>query len=143
MHKTRTESGAKDYQRNDHEDRGYEYKRFHRTLRKDLIASDVDLIEWRFINGSLKAVAVCEITRVDANITVSKNYLAAIIKRYEERDLQAKMIRKVAANLETNAYIILYQEGCREFWVYNLSQMKGWWHVTKEKYIKWLEGVGR
>lgn len=143
MEKQKTSSGAKAYQRADREDRSLEYRSYHRTLASDLLASDVDLVEWRFIDGILKAVAVCEITRVDRGIAVNRPYLTSILKRYTERDIQAKMIRKVAASLETNAYIILYRQGCEEFWVYNLSAMKGWWYLTQEKYENWLEGVGR
>lgn len=143
MYKTLTATGVKAHQRMDTEGRSLEYRMWHRTLAGDLLAADIDLVEWGFVNGILKAVAVCKITRVDSDVPVTHNYPRSIMKRYTERDLQARVIRTVARELSTNAYIILYRQGCEEFWVYNLSQMKGWWHLTREKYEQWLEGVGR
>ena len=143
MKKTLTSSGSKDYQRADSQDRSLEYKMYHRNLGPSLIAADIDLIEWRFVDGKMKAVAVCEITRVDGDIPVTRKYLSAILQRYRVRDLQARMVCKVAEQLSTNAYIILYRQDCKEFWVYNLSQNKGWWYLNDKKYKSWLEGVGQ
>ncbi len=57
---------------------------------------DVDFIEWRYRNGDLVAVGVMEVTRVDADRNVTDGYLAAIIQRFEERDMQALAARRVA-----------------------------------------------
>lgn len=126
MDKKTTGSGAKAYQRNDGEWRVKPYSDWHRTLDRRLLMLDVDFIEWRFVNGDMVAVGVMEVTRVDNGKEVHQGYLTAIINRFEERDLQARAARKVAHALGTKAYIILFREDCTEFWVYNLTDRRGW-----------------
>jgi len=50
---------------------------------------------------------------------------SSILRRYE-RDLQGRVARKVAEMLKTRAYVVLFREGCSEFWVYDLSFNRGW-----------------
>ena len=128
MDKKTTNSGSKAYQRDDTEWRIKPYSDWHRTLHRSLLMLDVDFIEWRIRNGELVAVGVMEITRVDVGKEVSSGYLGAIVSRFEERDIQARAARKVAAALGTKAYIILFRQDCSEFWVYNLTDRRGWAH---------------
>lgn len=145
MKKKLTESGAKAYQRNDNENRIKQYSDWHRTLDKDLLMLDVDFIEWSIKNGELIPVGVMEVTRVDKGKEVNQQYLDAITSRYEERDLQARATTHVARKLNTKAWIILFREGCEEFWVYNLSNNRGWWHLQPTgmvRFLKQLRGQG-
>jgi len=142
MDKKITDSGAKAYQRSDTEWRLKPYSDWHRTLDRRLLMADVDFIEWRYHHGELVPVGVMEVSRVDRNRTVTPGYLNAICRRFEQRDMQARIARKVAAALQTKAYIVLFREDCREFWVYNLSDRQGWQHfdsVQMELFLKRLE----
>lgn len=143
MEKALTESGAKAHQRNDSEDRSKEFRDFHRSLDRSLYAIDVDLVEWRFINGELTPVATIEITRVDNKQAATPQYLNQIIQRFDERDMQAKAAEILARKLEVKAWIVLFSKGCEEFWVYCLSDRSiGWRHFDKNRLEKWLQALG-
>lgn len=139
MEKKLTATGAKAYQRADAEWRSKPYSDWHRTLSKDLLMVDVDFIEWRYKNGELVPVGVMEVTRVDVGREVNQGYLDAIVQRFEQRDLQALAACKVAAALQTKAYIILFRADCSEFWVYNLTNRRGWWHLEPAKMEEFLQ----
>src|SRR5436305_5021451 len=128
LEKKLTDSGAKAHQREDTENRILPYSRWHRTLDISLLMLDVDFIEWRMRNGEPVPVGVMEVTRVDKGKEVNESYLASILRRYEVRDLQGKVARKVAEMLKTRAFVVLFREDCSEFWVYNLSANRGWAH---------------
>ncbi len=102
---------------------------------------DVDFIEWRLRDGKLVAVGVMEVTRVDNGKEVNEQYLKSILDRYEQRDIQARATSQVAESLGTKAWIILFRENCSEFWVYNLTNKRGWWHLTPEKMEEFLKGL--
>lgn len=141
MEKKRTDSEAKAYQRSDTENRVKPYSDWHRTLSKGLYMTDVDFVEWRFRNGDLVAVGVMEVTRVDDGKEVGDGYLNAIINRFEQRDLQARVARKVAEALDTKAYIILFRQDCTEFWVYNLSDRAGWDYYDSDGMHNFLKAL--
>src|SRR5689334_14930977 len=141
MHKQITSSGAKAHQRLDREWRSQPYSEWHRKLSGDLCMLDVDFIEWRYRNGELVAVGVMEITRVDNGRVVQAGYLDAIVRRFEVRDMQAQAARKVAEALGTKAYIVLFREDCSQFWIYNLTDRRGWAHFDAagmERFLKQL-----
>lgn len=141
MHKKRTGSGAKAYQRSDSEWRAKPYSDWHRTLERRLLMTDVDFIEWRYRDGEIVAVGVMEVTRVDAGKRVTRGYLTAIIRRFEQRDFQAAVARKVADALDTKAYIVLFREDCSEFWVYNLTDREGWTYFKEAGMEQFLENL--
>lgn len=130
MDKLLTKSGSKAMQRMDNEWRARPYSEWHRSLGRSYYSSDIDSIEWRFVDGELKAVGVMEITRVDNGIFVNDKYLSSILDRFTNRDLQSRTALKVSKALETNTYIILFRENCKEFWIYNLTSKKGWIHLN-------------
>jgi len=147
--KLQTPSGSKAHQRSDFEDRSAEFRRWHRTLDRSMLASDVDLIEWRSISGDTLPVAVIEITRIDQGRKISEAYLNAITQRFQERDFQAKAANYVAKKLGVKAWIVLYRQGCNEFWVYDLTQTRRWYpkdiHVPwgRSTFGLWLAGLER
>jgi hypothetical protein len=126
LEKKLTGSGAKAHQREDTENRILPYSLWHRTLDRSLLMLDVDFIEWRFRDGKLVPVGVMEVTRVDKGKEVNENYLASILRRYDVRDLQGRIARKIAEMLKMRAFIVLFREDCSEFWVYDLSFNRGW-----------------
>jgi hypothetical protein len=122
-------------------DRAKEFQQWHRTLGRRLLASDVDLVEWRFIDGELVPVGVLEITLADCE--PSQSYLDAIICRYEKKDVQGRTARHVADALGCKAWIICYTQGCGSFWVYNLTESKGWYDLGASEMEQFLEGLER
>lgn len=141
MEKKLTGSGAKAHQRTDVEWRSQPYSDWHRTLDRSLFMLDVDFIEWRFRNGQMIPVGVMEITRVDTGKEVNSGYLSAILSRYQQRDMQAKAAKYVAAALKTNAYIVLFRQDCSEFWVHNLSKPHGWNHYSPSEMETFLKAL--
>ncbi len=142
LEKKFTESGAKAHQRKDTENRVLPYSLWHRTLDSSLIMLDVDFIEWRFRRGELVPVGVMEVTRADNGITVSENYLDSMLQRYNVRDLQGKIARKVAQKMGTKAFIVLFREDCSEFWVYNLTDNNGWDYFDPKEMEDFLKQLG-
>jgi hypothetical protein len=142
MYKQLTPSGAKAQQRTDSEWRIRPYSEWHRKLAGELCMLDVDFIEWRYRNGELVAVGVMEVTRVDNGRAVHAGYLQAIVRRFEERDMQARAARKVAAALGTKAYIVLFRQDCSEFWVYNLTDRRGWDYFDAAGMERFLKQLG-
>jgi len=141
MKKKLTESGAKDYQRNDSENRSEDFRKMHRNLDRKLYATDIDLVEMRIINGELTAVGTLEITRIDNDKKVSKRYLESILKRYE-RDFQKKMACYLAEKLGVKAWIVLYKEDLSQFWIYCLSNDDNrWYYYDVERFEKWLKNL--
>ncbi len=131
MKQITTNSGAKAHQRQDTEDRAKAFRDWHRTLGPKLYAVDIDLLELRKrADGSFGCAAVLEVTRVDGD--VSDQYLAAILARYD-RGLQSIAAPLVAQSLGAKAWIVLFREDCSRFWVYNLSDRRGWWQLTAQR----------
>lgn len=108
-------------------------------MDRSLYATDLDLIEWRYINGVLTPVGVLEITRVDQDKEVNDKYKSEILSRYDSRDMQGQATRKAASMLNVKAWIVLYRKGCSEFWIYSLTDDNGrWYHSDHERLEKWL-----
>lgn len=140
MEKLLNPSGSKDYQRDDKEDRAAEYRLWHRTLSRSCIASDVDFIEWRKRGGKFIPVAITEITRVDVGKEVTSGYLERIVYRYNERDIQGYITRYLSEKLEVPAYIILYRQGCTEFWVYSFTEER-WTNLSTLEMKQFIESL--
>jgi hypothetical protein len=141
MDKTLTSVGSKAMQRNDNEWRARPYSEWHRSLGRQYYSSDIDSIEWRIIDGELKAVAIMEITRVDNHLTVSRKYLDAILDRFFSRDLQSKTALKISEALNVKAYIILFRQDCSEFWLFNLTDKLGWYYLKRDKMEQFIKGL--
>jgi len=103
--------------------------------------TDVDFIEWRYRGNKLVAVGVMEVTRVDIGKEVGQGYLQSILSRYKQRDMQAEAALNVAQALGTKAYIVLFRADCREFWVYNLSDGRGWCHFSTDQMEAFLRSL--
>lgn len=138
MDKVLTALGSKAYQRTDTEWRIKAYSDWRRTIKGPPYMIDADDIEWRFVGGQPFPAAVIEVTRVDNEIPVGAKYLQAIISRFEERDSQAKVARKLASLLKVEAYITLFRHACTEFWVYNLSRRTPWVYYKPDEYQAFL-----
>jgi hypothetical protein len=82
-----------------------------------------------------------EVTRVDMGKKVGPRYLQSILRRYEQRDMQAAAARKVAQALGTKAYIVLFRADCSEFWVYNLSDRRDWQRLSSQGMETFLQSL--
>ncbi len=123
------------------EDRGAAYAAFRRPLGLGVVM-DFDQVEYRRdANGDLVPAALLELTRVDGNIPVPKTYLAAILARYQKRDRQSQLVCEGARRLGTTAWIVAFRHDLTEFWIYNLSDERGWWSGDQKWYVEFLEGL--
>ena len=127
--------------RDDIEDRTMKY----RDKRRDYpygYTQDVDQLEYSFYGDEIVFVAALELTRVDYNDRYpngpTPKYFDKILERFYH-DAQAKFSREVANKLGIEAYIVAFDEAVKRFWVYNLSQEKGWVAWSDKEYFKWLE----
>lgn len=118
------------------EDRCAAYRRFRAMMNYGAV-TDFDQIEWRSDGqGYLVPVALFELTRVDGNVPVSQNYLDKILDRILKRDQQGELAKRAASGLDMKAWIVAFRHDLSEFWVYNLSYERGWFHGD----AKWFRG---
>ena len=145
-------TGSKIRQRDDEENRALTYSKWRYDISTTpagakLYCIDVDFIEWGFDSNVLYPAAVMEVTRCDMGKHIGEQYLESILNRFNSRDLQGRAARYVAKALsaqsgrEICAFINLFREDASEFWVYNLTREKGWWHATPEEYTRFLRGL--
>jgi hypothetical protein len=133
----RTATGAKAHQRDDREDRTIAYRIWRRGVEGSPYTSDVDQVEWIFVDGRVVPVAVLELTRIDHE-RIGPAYLQAILDRYD-RQGQGMFARHVGRALQCNAYIVAYRYDLSTYHLYNLTQNRGWVTMTQEEYSIWLQ----
>jgi hypothetical protein len=148
LEKKTNSAGAKIRQRTDVIDRRQRYSDWRYEISEHhpkLYMQDVDYVEYGFDeNGDIVFYASMEITKADDDKIIGEGYLNSILKRYGTRDAQGKFSRTVAERLGVSAYIVLYKEACKEFWVYNLSVDNGkWHHATEDEFIHFLKVLRR
>ena len=161
--KKTTKSGAKARQRDDKEDRTIAYRDFRREVgkvikdgrkRNTCYVSDLDQIEYIFVDNIPVPLAIFEITRYDFDESELAphswaKYRTSILDRYFTRDAQGKFIVSIAENLDCAAYIVLFRYDTESFWVFDLLNNNHFWkHFNKDEYTQWLidlraEGVKR
>jgi hypothetical protein len=124
------------------EDRLAPFAAWRRQFGGGLYCGDLDLVEWRLIDGEVTFVAVMEMTRVDGSRPVPQSYLDAVLARMTIRDPQGQVARTAAALMQSLAFIVVWRWDCSEFWIYCLSHHRGWWHVNGAKYRAWIARLG-
>jgi hypothetical protein len=121
------------------QDRVAEYRRWRRQFGHGAYVTDIDQVEYRRDQeGGLHPVATLELTRVEVGKTVGPGYLDSILDRYNKRDDQGTTARLWAWHLGVCVYIVLFREDLSEFWVYNLTNDKGWREMHQAQYKAWL-----
>lgn len=151
--KKTTKIGTKARQRDDKEDRSIAYRDFRREvgkvekngrLRKTAYTSDLDQIEYVFLNNKPIPIAIFEITRYDFDEYDGPNhawlrYRSAIIDRYFKRDAQGKFIQTIAEKLDCEAWIVLFRFDLESFWLFDLMHRDALWiHKSADEYKQWL-----
>ncbi len=134
-------AGIKGKQRMDTEDRAADYRNWRHQFGGGCYVSDVDQLEWRIVDDEIRIVASIELSRVDGNVPIPDSYQDAVVNRFGNRDGQSKIIREVAARLGVPAWIVLFRWDLSEFWVFNLSEARGWWHLSPAKYRSWIKSL--
>ena len=131
-------------QREESEDRTADYRAWRWNIGSGCYVSDIDHIEYRISNGIIKPVALLELTRVDGDRPIPDTYLNAILNRFKKRDAQYNLITHAAKELDCKAWVVLFREDLNEFWLYNLTNNRGWYkNLAKDKYKRWLlDGCG-
>lgn len=124
--------GLKLRQREDIADRSEVYREWRRTWGVGAVC-DLDQVEWR----KNQPIGIIEITRIDGNVKPPKTYFDAILTRFR-RDGQDRRAMEVAKYLKVKAWITAFRHDLSELWVYNLTDKRGWWHMTPDKYKEWL-----
>ena len=122
----------------DSSDHTIEYRDWHRSLHRGWYVNDIDQIEWRAdANGRSCPVALIELTELKS-LTNVNGTLRQILNRFENKTAQGDFSRMVADRLCCNAYVVAYVQGLKYFWLYNLSEHKGWVKFSKDQYEHWL-----
>ena len=137
---TRVNSAAftKTRQRKDSEDRTLSYRKWRWEFGNGCYVNDIDQVEWRVVDGKPTPVGVLEISRVDGNVEVPDSYLNAVLDRFKKRDSQAQIILNLANSIGVKVWVSLFRYDLTEFWVYNLTNDRGWFHLNQSGYKKWI-----
>ena len=105
-------------------------------------AWDVDLIEWRRIEGrdGLVPVGVFELSRIDGGVHPPPLYFEKILVNQAPK---IEMAKRVAKALFTEAYYVVFREDMSELWTYNLSNpwSTGWGRSELSGYEQWIRGL--
>jgi len=151
--KKKTKEGTKARQREDKEDRSLAYRDYRRMVgtsykdgrkRKTAYVSDIDQIEYIFVDDKPVPIALFEITRYDFDEYDLQShswakYRTSILDRYFSRDSQGKFIVTIAKLLNCNAYIILFRYDVQSFWIFDLMNKNAFWlHKNADEYKEWL-----
>jgi len=128
-------------QRKDVEDRTIEYRNWRHGFGGGCYVTDVDQLEWRMVDSEIRLVASIELSRIDGNVAIPDSYHDAVLTRFMKRDGQGKIIRAIATKLEIPTWIVLFRWNLTEFWVFNLTELRGWWRLTPDKYKEWIRSL--
>ena len=106
------------------------------------MAQDIDFVEFRSTPNGIVPVAIIETTRVDGTQPVSQNYLNNIIDRYRNWSLKQVAINSVTEGLGVPAYIVLFRENCKEFWINDFSDgSNDWTNVNAQQMEEFLQSL--
>lgn len=130
---------SKQRNREDVENRTWMYDDWRRQLGLGE-AYDIDTVEWR--NG--EPVAVFELTRCDpiegraSHVLPPGTYFRDIIRRFDSEH-QGQRTRQTAQRLGVPVWIVVFNPELSWFAVYNYSDGGSWWHLDRQRYIRFLE----
>lgn len=134
--------------RADREDRCAGYRDWRLGFGDGCYVADVDQVEWRIRGGVLVPVATLELTRLDGEMLHPKAYLAGTLRRRfppegsseanKGHGFQTHHAVNVAKKLGVPCFVVIFKWDLTHFWVYNLSDRRGWWEMDKERYERWI-----
>lgn len=141
-----SETGSKDRQNSDeqleaaHKALQAYYKRRRKFPRK-LYTTDVDMIEWRAIDGKLTPIALLELSHSEEfPLPVSyPPYLDSILERYYVTGAQAEFATHVARAIHCPAYLVVFRLDMTVFMVHELGDQQNPWHaMTSAEYRRFI-----
>lgn len=153
LQKKKTEAGTKAYQRTDTEDRSLVYRNFRRetvkkgSRRSTCYTSDLDQIEYVIVKDEIHPVAILELTRYDFDEYDGPpqrwaKYRSAVLERYFYRDAQGKFVQTMAKKIGVPAYIVLFRNDVKSFWLFDVCDPKALWiHKDEDEYKNWLQDL--
>ena len=119
---------------------GEERTEFYRTWRTKLgmgCVSDIDQVEYTWTNGKVVPVAVIELGVADFG--PFPQFLDQVLEKVAQTRGQGAINHMVANGLGVEFWVVVLKRGYTDnFWVYNLSNPKGWHKWTKLQYVAWL-----
>ena len=124
-----------------HDDRALPYRvwRWDNTIEKQWVI-DIDQIEFTYLpDGEMTPIGIIETTYIDSPMAPPK-YLEKILDRYGG-DAQGSVVKWVAKRIGCKAFIVLFTKGLDTFYVYNLTDSRGWWTLTEGNYLRWLKSL--
>jgi len=148
-----TADGSKALQRLDTEDRTTGYRLWRREIGKTVkdgrkrrtpYTSDLDQIEYIFVDDVPVPVGILELTRFDMDendmpSTSWMKYRNSVWERFFLRDAQGRFITMIAKALNCQAWIVLFRHDLQSFWLFNmLDQEASWIHKDASTYQDWL-----
>jgi hypothetical protein len=116
------------------------YKAWHREhCARESYVMNIDQLEYRYRDGVMVPVAIIETTHYNAAHDM-QNLHANVLARLEQS--ARPMLVKVAEALGIKAWCVLHDEGITQFYVYNLTDSRGWFGpVRPERLARWLDGL--
>jgi hypothetical protein len=135
----RTRHGHKGEFDHSREDRLYDYRQWRRDFGRGCYVTDIDQLEWVLDDSKALPVAILELSRIDGDVPIPSSYRKACLERIRTRDSQERFSVQAASMLGAYAWFVLFRHDLSEFWVYNLSMDRGWWHLDQEGYRHWIE----
>ena len=131
----------KEKRKTDGEDRTELYRDWRRSnFGNNRYVFDVDQIEYRFRNGEPEPVAIIELTRSDFKSSDPAKLLTAVLGRIKDK-AHGKMLNLVAAALGVHAYIVCFEKDLSTFYVYNLTDDRGWATFSQYNYQQLINAM--
>jgi len=138
MEKKRTHTGAKAVQLSQKEDRTWRYRtKLRETPSCGLYCWDVDLVHVVFIDDKPVPVLITELTKAEPGKVITTRYRNAVLKRWYERDAQARFTNMVAKLLGVRAYLVLFTDELQDVHIYSFGAER-WLKFTWQEHVNFF-----
>jgi hypothetical protein len=98
---------------------------------------NIDRIEYRMIDGYASPRAVLETTHYRYS---AEGCYQGVLDRFEST-ANGHCLRLIAARLNVRAWIILHDEPCTDFHIWNLTDGAGWFRKSRDPFNRWLDSL--
>lgn len=140
---------TQNWSRQSGDDRTEEYRSWRTTVGIAGVC-DVDQVEYRFMGGELRPVAVVEVCVADGRSNEiprgvpdgcppSQNFLLAVEAKVSTDRPQGKTLRLISERLGVPLLLVVFVRGrIRDgFWVHRVGR-SGWRHMSQDEYLSRL-----
>lgn len=106
---------------------------------RKVYVSDIDHIEYRFKDGNPDPIPVACLELTHTRYEKAPDALMSkIIERYN-REGQRKFVCHVAKKLGCKAWIVIFNPSVTGFWIFNLTDDRGWWELDSPQMQAWIQ----